>query len=81
MESYSNQKIVKQTKYIVYLKFFKVDTLCLEDSFAHSWHSLNQIHMECFSNSLEGIPTYAEHLLAACPSLCGPTHPKPSHLG
>ena len=47
----------------------------------HTWHSLNQLHLECFSNSLEGVPTYAEHLLAAFPSLCGPTHHKPSHLG
>jgi hypothetical protein len=30
----------------------------------HTWHSLNQLHLECFSNSLEGVPTYAEHLLA-----------------
>lgn len=37
--------------------------------------------MECFFNSLEGVPTYAEHLLAAFPSLCAPTHPKPSQLG
>jgi hypothetical protein len=28
-----------------------------------------------------GTSTYAEHLLAAFPSLCGPTHPKPSQLG
>ena len=34
-----------------------------------------------FSNSLEGVPTYARHLLAAFPSLCGPTHPKPSQFG
>jgi hypothetical protein len=47
----------------------------------HTWHSLNQLHLEFFSNSLEGVPTYAEHLLAAFPSLCGPTHPKPSQLG
>ena len=33
MESYSNQKVLN--------KFFKVATLCLDDSFAHSWHSLN----------------------------------------
>ena len=39
--------------------------LCLDDSFAHSWHSLNQLNEECLSNSLEGVPTYAEHLLAA----------------
>jgi hypothetical protein len=33
------------------------------------------------SNSLEGVPTYAEHLLAVFCSLCGPTHHKPSQLG
>ena len=44
----------------------------------HTWHSLNQLHIECFSNSLEGVPTYNEHLLTAFPSLCSPTHPKPS---
>jgi hypothetical protein len=38
-------------------RFFKVATLCLDDSFAHSWHSLNQFHEECFSNSLEYVPT------------------------
>jgi hypothetical protein len=44
-------------------------------------HSLNQLHLDCFSKSLEGVPTYAEHLLAAYPSLCGLTHPKLSQLG
>ena len=63
------------------MRFFKVATLCLDDSFAHSWHSLNQLNEECFSKSLEGVPTYAEHLLAAFNSICGPTHPKPSQLG
>ena len=79
MESCSNQKHVKQIK--IYLRSFKVVTLCLDDSFVQAWHSLNQLLLESFSNSLEGVPTYAEHLLAAFPSLCGPTHPKPSHLG
>ena len=37
--------------------------------------------MECFSNSLEEVPTFAEHMLAAFPSLCGPTNPNPSQLG
>ena len=59
--------------------------LCLDDSFAHPlwrlWHSLNQRHLEYFSNSLVGVPTYAELLLAAFPSLCGRTHPKLSPLG
>ena len=79
MESCNNQKTVKQIK--IYFRFFKVATLSLDDSFAHSWHYLTQLHLECFSNSLEGVPTYAEHLLAAFTSLCGPTHPKPSQLG
>ena len=77
-------KSVKQINIYLYLGFFKVDTFCLGDSFAHAWHSLNQLHLECFSNNLEGVPTYAEHLLAAFPSLCSPTHtthPKPSQLG
>ena len=30
---------------------------------------------------LSRVPTDAEHLLAAFPSLCGPTHPKPYQLG
>ena len=77
MESCGNQKIVKQIK--IYFGFFKVATLCLHDSFLYSWHSLNQLNEECFSNSLEGVPTYAEHFLAAFRSLCGPTHPKPSY--
>ena len=34
-----------------------------------------------FSNSLEGVPTYAEHLLAAFPSICGSTHHKLSQFG
>ena len=79
MESCSNQKSVKQVK--IYFRFFKIAPLCLYDSFAHSWHSLNQLYMECFPNSLEVVPTYAEHLLAAFPSLCGPIQPKPSQLG
>ena len=54
------KKSVKQIK--IYFRFFNVVTLCLDDSFAHSWHSLNQHHLECFSNSLEGVPTYAEHM-------------------
>jgi hypothetical protein len=33
-----------ESKYILYLRFFKVSTLCLDDSFANSWHSLNQLH-------------------------------------
>ena len=79
MESCSNQKSVQQIK--MYFRFVKVTTHCLDDSFAHSWHSLNLLHLECFSKSLEGVTTYAEHLLATFPSLCGHTHPKPPQLG
>ena len=53
MEPCSNQNSIK-SKYIVYLRFCKVATLCLDDSFAPSWHSLNQLyevvsHLECIS--------------------------------
>jgi hypothetical protein len=44
MESCSNQKVLNKSKYILDLRFFKVATLCPDDSFAHSWHSLNQFH-------------------------------------
>ena len=80
MESCSNQKSVKQIQ--IYFIFKILQMSHPDDSFAHSWHSPNQLHEECFSNSLEGVLTYAyayaEYLLAAFPSLCGPTHPKPS---
>jgi hypothetical protein len=53
MESCSNQKSVKQFKHV-----FKVATLCLDDSFAHSWHSLNQLQEVVTWNAfqLTGVP-------------------------
>jgi hypothetical protein len=45
MESCSKQKGGQQFKiYLLYLRFFKVATFSLDDSFALSWHSLNQLH-------------------------------------
>lgn len=41
-----------------------------------SWGS----HLKLFSNSLEGVPRDADHLLVILPSLWGPSHPKPSPL-
>jgi hypothetical protein len=69
MESCSNQKKVLKEKYILDFRFFKVATLCLDDNFAHSWHSLNQLHLEGFSNSREGVPTYAEVIVEARSSM------------
>ena len=71
MESCSNQKSVKQIKIYFIFEILQIATLCIDDRFAHSWHSLNQLQEECFSNSLGGVSTYAEH---------GPT-PEPSQLG
>jgi hypothetical protein len=62
MESCSKQRSVKQIKIYFIFEILQRAIICLDDSFAHSWHSLNQLHLECFSNSLEGVPTYAEHL-------------------
>ena len=42
MESRSNQKVLNKSKYILYLRFFKVATHCLDDSFAQAWHSLRK---------------------------------------
>ena len=49
MEVCSNQKSVKQIKIYLYLRFFKVATLCLDDSFEHALHSHNGSHLECIS--------------------------------
>ena len=59
MESCSNQKMLNKSKYILYLRFFKVANLCLDDSFAHSWHSLNQLHDVVPWNAfqLTGVPS------------------------
>ena len=52
------KKVLNKSKYILYLRFFKVATLCLDDSFAHSWHSLNQLHDVVTWNAfqLTGVP-------------------------
>ena len=34
-------------------KYILVATLCLDDSFAHSWHSLNQLHEVVTSNAFQ----------------------------
>jgi hypothetical protein len=56
MESCSNQKSVKQIQ--IYFIFFKVATLCLDDSLEHTWHSLNQLHEVVTWNvfKLTGVP-------------------------
>jgi hypothetical protein len=33
-----------------------MSTLCLDDSFAHSWHSLNQLHVTWNAFKLTGVP-------------------------
>jgi hypothetical protein len=54
--------VLNKSKYVLDFRFFKVATLCIHESFAHSWHSLNKLHLECFSNSLEGV----SHMLSTC---------------
>ena len=43
--------IFQNLKYYIF-EILQIATLCLDDTFAHSWHSLNQFHLECFSNRL-----------------------------
>ena len=50
MESCRNQKkVLNKSKYILYLRFFKVATLCLDDSFAHSWAHSMMLLPPCFT--------------------------------
>ena len=37
-----NKNVLNKPEYLLYFRFFEVTTFC----FAHSWHSLNQIHEE-----------------------------------
>ena len=57
MESCSNQKSVKQIKIYFIFEILQIATLCLDDSFAHSWHSLNQLHevITCNAFQLTGV--------------------------
>lgn len=77
-----HKKSVNKAKSVLDFRFFKAATFYFV-SFAPCWHSFSELHevtWNVFTNSLEGVLVYAEHLLAACPSLCSPTHPKPSQL-
>ena len=59
MESCINKKkVLNEPQYILDLRFFKVATLCLDDNFAHSWHSINQLHEVITWNEfqLTGVP-------------------------
>ena len=58
MDSCSNQKSVKENKNMLYLRLFKVASHCLDNSFAHSWHSLNQLHEVVIWNAVQftGVP-------------------------
>ena len=44
MELCTNQKSVKQIKIYFIFEILQIASLCLDDSFAHSWHSLNQLY-------------------------------------
>ncbi len=39
-----SKKVLNKPEYVLYFRFFKVAPFCFVDSFAHSWHSLSQIH-------------------------------------
>ena len=39
-----NKKVLNKPEYFLSFRFFNVATFCVDDSFAHSWHSLNQVH-------------------------------------
>jgi hypothetical protein len=59
MKSCSNQKSVKQIKIEFIFDILQIDILCLDDSFAHSWYSLNQLYEVVTWNAfqLTGVPS------------------------
>ena len=57
MESCSNKKSMKQIRAYIIFEIIQIATICLDNSLARSWHSLNYLHLEYFSNILEGVPT------------------------
>ena len=58
MEYYSNQKSVKQIQFYFVFEILQIATLFLDDSFAHAWHSLNQLPEVVTWNTfqLTGVP-------------------------
>ena len=80
MESCSNQKSVKQ------IKMYLISEILQKPPFAlmTTLHTLSVLSTSftwnAFLTVLKEFP-HAEHLLAAFPSLCGPTHPKPPPFG
>src|SRR4029434_2011268 len=76
----------KKKEWVLYSRFFKVATFCFDDSFAHSWHSLKQLHEVVTWN---GFPTVLEEfpdVLSTCWLLCLHSAvqfipPRPSQLG
>ena len=77
MESCCNQKSDKQ------IKIYFIFEILQSDALMTALHTLeilpSSFTWNAFPTFLKEIP-YAEHL-AAFPSLCGLTHPKPSKLG
>ena len=56
----SNQKGVKQIKIYFIFEILQIAILCLDDSFAHTWHSLNQLNELVTWNAfqLTDVPCY-----------------------
>ena len=62
MESCSTPKSVKQ--FNIFFRFFNVATFYLDDSFAHTWHSLNQLHEIVTWNAFQTVLKEFPHILS-----------------
>ena len=58
MESCSNHKSVEQIQKYFIFEILQIATPYLDDSFAHSWHSLNQLYEVVTWNAFQvtGVP-------------------------
>ena len=48
---------------MLYLRFFKVAALCIDDSLAHSWHSLNQLYEVVTWNAFQLTRVHSKKLI------------------
>ncbi len=62
----ANKKVLNKPEYVLYFRFFKLATICFDDSFAHSWHSLSQIHEVVTWNGFPTVLKEFPEVLSTC---------------
>ena len=92
MELCSKQKVWNNSKHVLYFRFFRIATLCFTYCFAHSWHSLDELHEVVTWNGFPTVLKEFPEMLSTCWPFClhsalsrwkindGPTRRKPDGM-